>query len=101
MDVRSFIESDREGLQQVYIESRKAAFRWQDTARFLPGDFEKDTDGEAIWVAIEEGIPVGSSQLSLTWNWVSSTCEGPRQHWSACETQVWGFELQGIGILPF
>ncbi|MGK0189421.1 MAG: GNAT superfamily N-acetyltransferase [Verrucomicrobiales bacterium] len=59
MDVRSFIESDRESLQELYIESRKAAFPWQDTAEFLSGDFEKDTEGEVIWVAVEQGIPVG------------------------------------------
>lgn len=56
---RSFCEKDRAALQKIYLESRKNTFDWMDTSRFQLNDFNRDTDGEYILVAVVENNPVG------------------------------------------
>ena len=59
MDTRIFSENDRFALQNIYIESRKHAFNWVDSSTFTQVDFDRDTEGELIWVAIEFDNPIG------------------------------------------
>lgn len=46
-------------LRQLYLDSRSATFTWQDTNVFELSDFERDTDGEQIWVAVEGNEVLG------------------------------------------
>ena len=51
MDTRLFAESDRCALREIYLESRTQAFGWMDSSLFSADDFDRDTEGEGIWVA--------------------------------------------------
>lgn len=59
MLIRPFMETDREALRQVYLESRLNTFTWLDPASLQLSDFDRDTRGEAIRVAEQGGSPVG------------------------------------------
>ena len=59
MQTRFFTEKDRNALQKIYLESRKNAFHWMDKTLFNITDFDRDTDGECIWVATVDNHPVG------------------------------------------
>ena len=59
MDTRLFVESDRFALREIYLESRMHAFDWIGGALFSADDFDRDTEGEIIWVATCDARPVG------------------------------------------
>lgn len=59
MAVRRFIERDRDGLRDLYIEYRRSAFSWLDSESLNLSDLDRDTEGEEIWVAEIEGSVVG------------------------------------------
>lgn len=49
--VRAFIESDREVVSKIFVDSRKFGFPFLDSSTFLEVDFESDTEGETLLVA--------------------------------------------------
>jgi GNAT superfamily N-acetyltransferase len=57
--IRLFQEQDRKALRKLYLESRRRAYRWWQSAFFTREDFDKDTEGERIWVAVSDGVAVG------------------------------------------
>ena len=59
IETRFFTEKDRAALQEIYFESRKYTFDWLDSSLFKKSDFDRDTDGECIWVATVSNHPVG------------------------------------------
>ena len=59
MDTRLFNESDRKALREIYLQSRMHAFDWMDSYLFKADDFDRDTEGEIIWVATNGTNPVG------------------------------------------
>lgn len=59
MHTRRFAESDRPALRRVYLETRVQAFDWMDTSSFAEDDFDRDTDGETIWVAADAECLLG------------------------------------------
>ena len=70
MDVRQFKERDRAALREVYLESRKHAFTWLEPPPFLLHDFDRDTDGETIWVALASRKPLGFLSLAKPENFI-------------------------------
>ena len=50
-------------LQKIYLESRKTTFTWLDVDAFTLQDFERDSNGERIWVALDNNKPVGFISL--------------------------------------
>ncbi|SJL84625.1 GNAT family N-acetyltransferase [Vibrio palustris] len=46
-------------IKQLYLESRLATFTWLDTSLFELSDFERETEGEDIWVACESNEVLG------------------------------------------
>lgn len=50
MVIREFIESDRTSLRSIYLETRRQEFIWLNGDSLELSDFDKDTDGERIWV---------------------------------------------------
>ncbi|EOG7766906.1 GNAT family N-acetyltransferase, partial [Vibrio parahaemolyticus] len=48
-----------DAVSKLYLESRLATFTWLDTVKFDLSDFERDTDGENVWVAVESNEIVG------------------------------------------
>ncbi|HFQ5347171.1 TPA: GNAT family N-acetyltransferase [Vibrio vulnificus] len=59
MEIIRFQSHHYEATARIYFESRVATFSFMDTSGYSLTDFAKDTDGEEIWVAVEQGIIVG------------------------------------------
>ncbi len=57
--IREFVETDRQELQHIYLNSRQQTFYWLNTASFEFTDFDSDTEGEEILVAEDDGILKG------------------------------------------
>ncbi len=61
--VREFHPSDREALRRIYLEARRAAFRWEPPDAHRLEDFDQVTKGERILVAECGGQPVGFAAI--------------------------------------
>ncbi|WP_434763904.1 GNAT family N-acetyltransferase [Vibrio fortis] len=59
MEIIKFQSHHLVAVEKLYLESRLATFTWLDTVEFDLSDFERDTEGESIWVAIESNKIVG------------------------------------------
>lgn len=57
--IREFISSDTAPLQQLFLEVRQATFLWKDPAEFDVMDFDSETEGEQILVAVCDNKVVG------------------------------------------
>ena len=77
IETRSFFEKDRVALQHIYLESRKNTFDWMDNSRFKLNDFDRDTDGEYIRVAVVENNPVGFISAWEPENFIHNLCVQP------------------------
>ncbi|MGX7257334.1 acetyltransferase, GNAT family [Enterococcus hermanniensis] len=58
-------EFQRNGLRKLYLVSRRRAFYWQDPAEFKLADFDNDTLGEKVLVAVEEDKIIGFISIYL------------------------------------
>ncbi|WP_273150859.1 GNAT family N-acetyltransferase [Methylophaga thiooxydans] len=59
MEIRAFDSDLLVPLRQLYLETRLATFVWLDCSGFTLTDFDRDTEGERIWVAMDSGRVVG------------------------------------------
>lgn len=50
MSVREFRKEDINSLRNIYLETRKQAFSWLNGGSLELKDFDRDTEGERIWV---------------------------------------------------
>ncbi|MEX1033593.1 MAG: GNAT family N-acetyltransferase [Cellvibrionaceae bacterium] len=75
--IREFVENDREALRAVYLETRRQAFHWLND-EFLRGDFDKDTEGETIWVCEESGTIAGFVSVWVRVNFIHHLFVLPR-----------------------
>ena len=59
MEIIRFQSHHLDAVKKLYLGSRLATFKWLDTVEFELSDFERDTEGESLWVAIESNKVVG------------------------------------------
>jgi ribosomal protein S18 acetylase RimI-like enzyme len=59
MEILRFQSHHLDALRRLYLASRLATFTWLDTGAYKLSDFEHDTEGEAIWVAVESDEVLG------------------------------------------
>lgn len=57
--VRAFSERDLPALREIFLLSRTRAFHWLDARGYRLADFDTETAGERIWVAVCAEQPVG------------------------------------------
>lgn len=53
MEITKMRESNVTRLRELYLDVRQGAFSWLNTESYLLSDFERDTKGESIYVAME------------------------------------------------
>ncbi|WP_407857551.1 hypothetical protein [Enterococcus hailinensis] len=63
--VKDMQESQRNELRDLYLISRKEAFYWLDSTGFKLTDFDNDTLGESVLVAVEYTKVVGFISIYL------------------------------------
>ena len=59
MKIVLFDEKHRNDLRTLYLASRIITFTWLNSSKFSLLDFDKDTQDELVWVAIEFSKVVG------------------------------------------
>ncbi len=57
--IREMKEGDLAALQDIYYQTRIESFHWLNPANVSSDDFEKDTKGERVWVAVSKDQIVG------------------------------------------
>ncbi|MBB3261857.1 GNAT superfamily N-acetyltransferase [Paraburkholderia bannensis] len=55
MTIRPAALEDRPALRELFLHTRRATFFWQTAGSFRPGDFDTQTQGEDVLVALEAG----------------------------------------------
>jgi len=95
--IRPFREHDRAGLRVLYLEARVQAFVWLDTSRFREEDFDRDTEGERIWVAVCDGTPAGFVAAWEAENFIHSLYVAPRMAGRGVGTALLTHCLSRIG----
>lgn len=63
-------EEDRVDLRELYYNSRKVTFDWQDSSKFKVEDFDRDTLEEVVLVAEDDGTICGFISLYLPDNFI-------------------------------
>jgi len=82
------MEADRDRLRRIYLDSRRATFHWLDTSAYKAEDFDTDTLGEKILVAVNDrNEAIGFVSVWVADNFIHNLFVIP------------GLERQGIGKL--
>lgn len=68
--IREMSEEDRVDLRELYYNSRKVPFDWQDLSKFKVEDFDRDTLEEVVLVAEDDGTICGFISLYLPDNFI-------------------------------
>ncbi|MBF4291422.1 GNAT family N-acetyltransferase, partial [Vibrio anguillarum] len=78
MEIIRFQPHHYEATARIYLESRVTTFSFIDTTAYCLTDFAKDTDGEEIWVAVEQGIVVGFISIWSSENFIHHLFVSPQ-----------------------
>lgn len=70
MEIRAWQESDRPFLRTLYLRARRENWRWLNGDRWQLEDFDAETLGETLWVAMEEGNRVGFASVLTSDNFL-------------------------------
>lgn len=95
--IRPFMEADREVLSRIYLESRQDTFTWLNSAAFCLSDFDRDTAGEAIWVAERQGTLVGFVSVDEDDNFVHNLFVATQWLGHGIGSQLLATSLANIG----
>lgn len=66
MEIREIRKSDHDLLRKLFLKERQTTFSWLDASEFQLKDFEKDTKGELVLVALLDEIPIGFISIWMT-----------------------------------
>lgn len=69
-DVRPYCSGDADSLSQIYLKCRLEAFHWMPPETFELTDFQRDTQGEVIFVAVENSLQVGFISVWMQDNFI-------------------------------
>ena len=97
MNVRRFIEKDREALRYIYFESRRSTFSWLSDGSLELSDFDKDTEGEVIWVAERDGSVVGFVSVYEADNFIHNIFVRPDWIGRGCGSELLTACLKNMG----
>ncbi|HAS8570109.1 TPA: GNAT family N-acetyltransferase [Vibrio vulnificus] len=78
MEIIRFQSQHFEASARLYLESRVATFTFMDTDEYCLTDFVKDTDGEEIWVAVEQGAVIGFISIWKPENFIHHLFVSPK-----------------------
>lgn len=78
MEIIRFQSHHLDAVKSLYLESRLATFTWLNAVEFDLSDFERDTEGESIWVAIESNKIVGFVSIWAPDNFIHHLFVSPR-----------------------
>lgn len=89
--------SDRPALAQIYLDARINTFTWKNVKDFRLEDFDKDTQDELIFVAVDRRQPVGFITLWAAENFVHHLYIKQQYQHLGLGTQLLDHGLRQIG----
>ena len=63
-------DKDLDALRNLFLRTRLTTFSWVDTSQFTLSDFEQETEGEYILVALDDELLVGFVSIWVADNFV-------------------------------
>lgn len=79
--IRMMCDADAPALAQLFLEARRRTFYWVDPSRFQLDDFARQTEGEQIWLAEQNGrlcgfIAIWAEENFVHHLYVDEACHG-------------------------
>lgn len=78
--LRPYRPADHDACAAIYATGRRFAFHWCDPGLFVPEDFSRDSRGEAITVAEENGRVAGLMSLWMPDHFIHLLFVDPASH---------------------
>ncbi|KAF2333819.1 GNAT family N-acetyltransferase [Flavobacterium daemonense] len=70
MTITEIRNKDYEPLRNLFLTERRRTFSWLDQSEFQLDDFEKHIQGETVFVALINDIPVGFISIWMPTNFI-------------------------------
>ena len=99
MEIIGYQHSDLESLRQLYFESRLNTFTWLDSTEFELNNFDRDSDGEQIWVARDAGEIVGFISIWKPESFIHNLFVSPHHLRSGIGSTLLDFSKQRYSVL--
>lgn len=68
--IRPFLPPDQEALDRLFCLVHRLTFSGRPPEMFQPGDFQKSVAEDQVWVAEQDGVPVGFVSVFLADNFI-------------------------------
>lgn len=89
---------DIDALRNLFLRARLTTFSWIDTSQFKLSDFEKETDGEYILVALDDELLVGFVSIWVADNFVHHLYVDEKYHSKNIGTELLKATIDKIGL---
>ncbi|EIA3186963.1 GNAT family N-acetyltransferase [Vibrio parahaemolyticus] len=94
MEIIKFQSHHLDAVKKLYRDSRLATFTWHDSVLFELSDFERDTEGEDIWVASKSNEILGFISIWEPDNFIHHLFVSPRNLRSGVGLKLLDFAKQ-------
>ncbi|HAS6882724.1 TPA: GNAT family N-acetyltransferase [Vibrio parahaemolyticus] len=94
MEIIKFQSHHLDSVKRLYRDSRLATFTWQDSTLFELSDFNRDTEGEDIWVASKSNEILGFISIWEPDNFIHHLFVSPSNLRSGVGLKLLGFAKQ-------
>lgn len=88
MEIVEIRKSDLDSLRKIFLEERQTTFSWIDSTTFHLHDFDTETEGEYILVAILDDITIGFISIWLPDNFIHHLYVDKKYHGKGIGTQL-------------
>ena len=93
-----FRDKDIDALRILFLRIRQTTFSWTDTSKYKLSDFEKETDGEYILVALYDELLVGFVSMWVADNFVHHLYVDEDYHNRNVGTELLKAAIDKIGL---
>ncbi|MEJ1239712.1 GNAT family N-acetyltransferase [Chryseolinea sp. T2] len=91
-------DKDLDALRNLFLRTRLITFSWVDTSQFMLSDFEKETDGEYILVALDGELLVGFVSIWIADNFVHHLYVDEKYHNKNIGSELLKTVIDKIGL---
>ncbi|UII34515.1 GNAT family N-acetyltransferase [Fulvivirga ulvae] len=91
-------EKDIDALRNLFLKTRLTTFSWIEPSQFKLSDFEKETDGEYILVALDDELLVGFVSVWVADNFVHHLYVDEKYHNKNIGTELLKTTIDKIGL---
>lgn len=91
-------ERDIDALHDLFLRTRLTTFSWMDTSQFKLSDFDKETDGEDVLVALDGDLLVGFVSIWTPDNFVHHLYVDEKYHNKGVGTELLKAAVHKVGL---